>query len=194
MVILFSPAGSQSITSLTKGERCAESTKIGLVLLAVTLTAATAASRQQTGLTRRITFIVGAEGDPVLLDGSLVSDGTSLRVSARFLRRVVRNKPGTLAIEPALATSYKASKNGLAWTFNLRKDVKFTDGTRSTPLQCVRTSPAGVPAGAAPGDDISYYWNTVFGGYAKPAPGSNVPDKALYKGCKTAGQYRVRSC
>ena len=31
----------------------------------------------------------------------------------------------------------------------------------------------------------SYYWNTVFGGYAKPAPGGNGPDKSLYHGCKT---------
>lgn len=32
-------------------------------------------------------------------------------------------------LEPALATSWKATKNATSWTFNLRDGVKFTDGT-----------------------------------------------------------------
>lgn len=168
-------------------------TKVGLVLLAVTLTAATAAFPAANRTHAKSTFIVGAEGDPVLLDPSLVSDGTSLRVSAQIFEGLVRNKPGTLAIEPALATSYKASKNGLAWTFTLRKGVKFTDGTPfNSAAVCANFTRWWYRPAQLQGDDISYYWNTVFGGYAKPAPGSNGPDKALYKGCKTAGQYRVK--
>ena len=30
---------------------------------------------------------------------------------------------------PGLATAWKVSKNHLAWTFTLRKGVKFSDGT-----------------------------------------------------------------
>jgi len=40
-------------------------------------------------------------------------------------------------------------------------------------------------------DALSYYWQTVFGGFAKPAPGNPGPDKSLYKGCKAHGQYSV---
>src|SRR5207342_1869499 len=40
-------------------------------------------------------------------------------------------------------------------------------------------------------DALSYYWQTVFGGFAKPAPGGLGPDKSLYKGCKAHGQYSV---
>ncbi len=31
---------------------------------------------------------------------------------------------------------------------------------------------------------MTYYWNTVFGGFAHPAAGSPGPDKSLYTGCK----------
>ena len=31
---------------------------------------------------------------------------------------------------------------------------------------------------------MTYYWNTVFGGFAHPAAGNPGPDKSLYKGCK----------
>jgi peptide/nickel transport system substrate-binding protein len=41
----------------------------------------------------------------------------------------VRNKPGTLEIEPALATSWAVSDNGLEYTFSLRAGVAFHDGT-----------------------------------------------------------------
>jgi peptide/nickel transport system substrate-binding protein len=168
-------------------------TNVGLAVLALALVAATAAFPASNRSQAKDTFIVGAEGDPILLDGSLVSDGTSLRVVAQIFEGLVRNKPGTLAIEPALATSYKASKNGLAWTFNLRQGVKFTDGTAfNSAAVCANFTRWWYRPSELQGDDISYYWNTVFGGYAKPAPGGNGPDKALYKGCKTAGPNKVK--
>jgi len=168
-------------------------TKIGLVLMALSLTAATAAFPASSRTQAKNTFIVGAEGDPVLLDGSFVSDGTSLRVSTQIFEGLVRNRPGTLAIEPALATGWRASKNGLAWTFTLRQGVKFTDGTPfNSAAVCTNFTRWWYRRADLQGDDISYYWNTVFGGYARPAPGSNGPDKALYRGCKTAGPNRVK--
>src|SRR6188768_2257572 len=104
-------------------------TKIGLALLALSLMAATAAFPASNRTQAKGTFVIGAERDPVLLNPSLVSDGTSLRTTFQIFEGLVRNKAGSLKIEPALATSWKASKNGLVWTFPLRKGVKFTDGT-----------------------------------------------------------------
>ena len=40
--------------------------------------------------------------------------------------------PGSRKILPAIATSWKASADGLTWTFQLRKDAKFHDGSPVT--------------------------------------------------------------
>lgn len=163
------------------------------MLAAFALVAATSALSASGRTQAKDTFIVGAEGDPVLLDASLVSDGTSLRATAQIFEGLVRNRPGTLKIVPALATGWSASKNGLVWTFPLRKGVTFTDGTAfNSAAVCANFTRWWYRPAELQGDDISYYWNTVFGGYAKPAPGGNGPDKALYRGCKTAGPYKVK--
>jgi len=38
---------------------------------------------------------------------------------------------------------------------------------------------------------VSYYWNTVFVGFAHPAAGGAGPDKSLYKSCTTNGDNEV---
>lgn len=44
---------------------------------------------------------------------------------------LIPSKDGS-KLEPNLATSYKQSSDKLSWTFDLRKDVKFSDGTPMT--------------------------------------------------------------
>src|SRR6476646_3108852 len=107
-------------------------TKFALLLGALSLVVATAALAGSSRSQAKDTFVVGAEGDPILLDPSLGSDGTSLRVTYQIFEGLVGNKPGTLLIQPALATVWKASKKALVWTFPLRKGVTFTDGTPFT--------------------------------------------------------------
>ncbi len=42
---------------------------------------------------------------------------------------LVRNADGTLTLEPALAQSWSVSDDGLTYTFHLRENIKFHDGS-----------------------------------------------------------------
>jgi peptide/nickel transport system substrate-binding protein len=138
------------------------------------------------------TLVYGASADPSLLDPSLTSDGESLRPAGQIFDSLVSFKPGTSTVVPSLATGWKVSKNNLIWTFALRKGVVFSDGTPfNAAAVCFNFTrwyrfPAPLQSNA-----LSYYWSTVFGGFAKPAAGNPGPDKSLYHGCKAQGQYSV---
>ena len=67
--------------------------------------------------------------DAVDLDPAVAVDGLSLDVSVLIQEGLVRFKPGTFEIVPALAQSWTTSKDGKSWTFTLRPNVKFSDGT-----------------------------------------------------------------
>lgn len=74
--------------------------------------------------------LVFAQGsDPRGLDPAYVDDGESAKIINQIYEGLVRYKPGTTEVEPLLATSWSVSPDGKEWTFNLRKDVKFQDGT-----------------------------------------------------------------
>jgi peptide/nickel transport system substrate-binding protein len=142
--------------------------------------------------TKTTSLVFGTEADPALLDPALISDGPSLRVTDQIFESLIGFKLGSTDIVPELARKWTHSPNGLAWTFTLRRGVKFQDGTRfNAAAVCFNFNrwynfPAPLQS-----DSLSYYWNTVFGGFAHPAPGGAGPDKSLYKGCRTAGQYKV---
>ena len=63
------------------------------------------------------------------LDPAFVDDGESAKVMCNIYENLVKYKNGSTEIEPALATSWSQTNDGLTWTFNLRKGVKFHDGT-----------------------------------------------------------------
>jgi len=166
--------------------------RLALIGLVVTMAATGSALAIGKKTNKGGTIVFGMEADPAYLDPSLVSDGPSLEVTDNIFESLVGFKLGGTQVVPELATSWKASKNGLAWTFQLHKGIKFQDGTPfNAAAVCVNYTrwyhfPAPLQSNA-----LSYYWSTVFGGFANPAPGGPGPDKSLYKGCKARGQYQV---
>ncbi|MBU4349068.1 peptide ABC transporter substrate-binding protein, partial [bacterium] len=66
--------------------------------------------------------------EPPTLDPSLATDTTSVDVVEQLFLGLTDFNDETMAVIPELATSWEVSKNGLVWTFHLRKDVKWTDG------------------------------------------------------------------
>jgi peptide/nickel transport system substrate-binding protein len=67
--------------------------------------------------------------DAVDLDPAVATDGLSLNVTSLILQGLVNFRPGTFDVIPVLAERWQTSKDAKTWTFTLRPNVKFTDGT-----------------------------------------------------------------
>jgi len=166
--------------------------KVAIVAAALTLGLAAAAGAVVHHSKAGGTLVFAGASDPVVLDGPLVSDGESLRPIDQIFEGLVGLKPGTTQVVPKLAISWKATPNGLAWNFALRRNVKFQDGTAFNAASvCANFTRWFNFPGPLQSDAVTYYWNTVFGGFAHPVAGSPGPDKSLYKGCKAQGQFKV---
>jgi peptide/nickel transport system substrate-binding protein len=74
-------------------------------------------------------LVVGQIAEPASLDPHVSTAANDFRIAVNLYDGLVRNKPGTLEIEPALATEWSVSENGLDYTFKLREGVSFHDGT-----------------------------------------------------------------
>ncbi len=72
------------------------------------------------------TLVFGKSGEASSLDPSHASDGESYYLASALYDNLVQFKYGTTEIEPALATSWEISKDGLEYTFKLRKGVHFS--------------------------------------------------------------------
>jgi oligopeptide transport system substrate-binding protein len=71
------------------------------------------------------------EHDPETLDPARISDVYSRSVAQQIFDGLVQYDP-TLSIAPALAEFWRASRDGLTWTFQLRKGVTFHHGRELT--------------------------------------------------------------
>ena len=69
--------------------------------------------------------------NPSTLDPALISDTYGFTVAQQIFDGLVQYD-GSLTIIPAIAQSWKASRDGLQWTFFLRKGVKFHNGREVT--------------------------------------------------------------
>jgi len=107
-------------------ERRAPMTTACLVLLAVIVAIGGAApvAAQPAG-----TLVVGLVAEPVNLDPAQVTDLNSNRVGRRIAETLVTFPDESTQIVPGLAESWAISKDGLRYTFKLRKGVTFHDGT-----------------------------------------------------------------
>ena len=138
------------------------------------------------------TLVFAGASDPVVLDGALVSDGESLRVIDQIFEGLVALKPGTTEIVPALAESWEASADGLAWTFKLRSGVTFHDGEPfNAAAVCYNFDRWYNFKGSFQNPSASYYWQTVFGGFATTEPDSGAPTESLYKSCEATDDSTV---
>lgn len=67
--------------------------------------------------------------DAAKLDPADVTDSESLLATWHIYEGLTRYQAGKTEVEPALATEWTVSDDGLTWTFKLREGVKFHDGS-----------------------------------------------------------------
>jgi peptide/nickel transport system substrate-binding protein len=135
------------------------------------------------------TFVFGAQGEPVQLDPAIITDGISSRITRQVFDGLVRYKGATTDVEPALAEKWDVSADGRVWTFQLRRNVKFHDGTpldagavvwnferwwKSAHPQHENQTKAG---------QTFEYWEAQFGGF---------DDKSIVSKVEAAGSHTVR--
>ncbi len=104
-------------------------TRRGLGVLTAALLASTALVAPAQAQTPPGVLVVGQIAEPQALDPHAVTATNDFRILMNVYDGLVRYRPGTLEVEPALAESWDISDDGLAYTFNLREGVSFHDGT-----------------------------------------------------------------
>ena len=138
---------------------------IGAAVLAL-LIAAVASGSANSPSQSSTTLVFGAAADPVVLDAALISDGESFRVVYQITETLVGLRPGTTQLAPMLATGWKKSNGGRRWTFTLRRNVEFHDGTPfNAAAVCANFNRWYNFKGAQQSSSASYYYNYVFGGF-----------------------------
>ena len=75
---------------------------------------------------------IGARGVPGALEPGAALEGTSPLIVRQVFDTLVAWRDGSTEIEPALATRWNSSRDGLVWSFALREGVKFHDGSPLT--------------------------------------------------------------
>jgi peptide/nickel transport system substrate-binding protein len=74
------------------------------------------------------TLVVGQRGEPKTLNPVLAADAPSREVIGRMMADLVHINRATQKTEPALATSWKLSKDGRSFIVKLRRGIRFSDG------------------------------------------------------------------
>jgi peptide/nickel transport system substrate-binding protein len=140
------------------------------------------------GAASNVTFIYAGASDPTYLDPALVSDGESFRIARQIFESLVALKPGTTRVIPELATKWRVGKDGKTWTFNLRRGVKFHDGTAfNSAAVCANFNRWFNWTGPFQDASASFYYRQIFGGFKKNETTGTGPP--LYRSCRRAGRY-----
>jgi peptide/nickel transport system substrate-binding protein len=81
------------------------------------------------GADRGAPLVMARVKDATTLDPSHATDGISLTTSQEIMEGLVAFRPGSFDVVPALATTFAANAAGTTWTFTLRPNARFADGT-----------------------------------------------------------------
>src|SRR5216117_2581794 len=135
---LHAPARSYTVAALREASMCLDpisrrrllramrmlTTWLAVVALLLDAGAPAPVAAQPAG-----TMVVGLVAERVNLDPAQVTDLNSNRVGRRIVETLVTFPDESTQIVPGLAESWTISRDGLRYTFKLRKGISFHDGT-----------------------------------------------------------------
>lgn len=136
----------------------------------------------ETGKTEN-TLVWGRGADSAGLDPAIVTDGESGKVTVNIFDTLVDYEPDGTTVRGALATDWAVSGDGIEWTFNLRRGVKFHDGTDFNAAAVVANAERWMNKDHPLNNGKCKYWSYMFNGYA--------PDSIVTK-IEATGDYQVR--
>lgn len=136
----FTVVGAMILASALLLSACASSasaekgTETAVTAQNQTKAAETVAEKDQTGENEKDPVVVTiARGtDTVTLDPAFAGDNVDIWVDSLIFEGLVRASEDGKEIEPCLADTWEISDDGLTYTFHLRDEAKFSDGTDVT--------------------------------------------------------------
>ena len=131
-----SPAASPTATQTQQATQAATATQTATGATPSPAATGTAAAPKQK---LADTVVIGTTDKLTELDPANAYDFFTWEVLTNTLDTLVRYKPGTDQLVPALAESWEVKDNGTVWIFHLRRDARFCDGTPVTAKDVVRS-------------------------------------------------------
>jgi peptide/nickel transport system substrate-binding protein len=139
-------------------------TRSGIVLVVLSLmigiSVASGASATKGGM-----LVFGRGADSVGLDPAVVTDGESFRVTRNIYESLLEYQRDSTGVIPGLAERWDTSADGLTWTFTLRRQVKFHDGTPFNAAAVVFNFERWMFEHHPHHRGVFEYWKSMFGGF-----------------------------
>jgi peptide/nickel transport system substrate-binding protein len=124
---------------------------------------------------------VGVAGVPGALDPANALRGAGPLIARQVFETLVVYREGSTDVEPGLATRWSPSRNGLTWTFTLRDNVTFHDGTpltsREVQASFERLMSEGKPGSPSP----NVVWPALLRGLPGVVKEVSAPDSRTFQ-------------
>jgi peptide/nickel transport system substrate-binding protein len=118
---------------------------------------------------------IGVVGLPATLDPMAALEGAGALVSRQVFDTLVAYRDSSTDVEPALATRWAVSRDGLTWSFTLREGARFHDGTPLTAREAAASFERWLKAEARPPGG-GMVWTTLLRGIPGVVKDVHAPD------------------
>lgn len=110
-------------------------------------------------------IVIGRMNDALSLDPAITSDAESFQVTANIYDTLVITETNGSVIKPGLAESWKVSEDGLTWSFKIRKNIRFHDGSKLDAHVVAFNFQRWMDPSSPYHTGQFIYWNYSFGGF-----------------------------